>query len=98
LKKTKAIIWLAILGVIPIVLLLLPANFFDKGQSICISVLLLHRTCPGCGMTRAVQHLIHLDIDTALMYNKAVVIVFPIMLYLYVKEILRLVKVFKNDG
>ncbi|HQK96451.1 MAG TPA: DUF2752 domain-containing protein [Bacteroidia bacterium] len=96
MKKSKAKIWLMVLGIIPVVLLILPADFFDKGQSICISVLLLHRTCPGCGMTRAVQHLIHLDFQTAFMYNKAIVIVFPLMVYLYSKEILRLLNVIKN--
>lgn len=96
LKKSKAKLWLIVLGLIPLVLLILPANFFDKGQSICISVLLLHRTCPGCGMTRAVQHLIHFDFQTAYMYNKAIVAVFPLMVYLYLKEIVRLLNLIKN--
>jgi hypothetical protein len=50
-----------LLLVLPIVLWVLPASFFDKGQSLCLSVLLLDKTCYGCGITRAVQHCMHGD-------------------------------------
>jgi len=63
-----------IINIIGLTLLILPASFFDEGQSICISVLLLDKQCYACGMTRAVQRLIHFDIDAAANYNKLVFI------------------------
>ncbi|MFK7908881.1 MAG: DUF2752 domain-containing protein [Chitinophagales bacterium] len=80
LKKT-------ILIALPIVLLALPADFFDNGQSICISVLLLDMECYGCGMTRAIQHLIHLDIESAMHYNKISLFVLPCLIFLWYEEI-----------
>ncbi len=69
---------------VPIVLLILPSTFFDTGQSLCLSVLLLDMECYGCGLTRAVQHLIHLEFATAYEYNKMVVLVFPILVWLWI--------------
>lgn len=69
--------------IVPVVLLLLPADFFDYGPPICLSRLLLHVDCPGCGLTRATQHLIHAEWRTALSYNPAVIVTTPILLWLW---------------
>ncbi|MCS7189005.1 MAG: DUF2752 domain-containing protein, partial [Bacteroidia bacterium] len=53
----------------PVVLLFLPADFFDQGPPLCPSRILLDIECPGCGLTRATQHLIHLDWQKAIDYN-----------------------------
>ncbi|MFM6935572.1 MAG: DUF2752 domain-containing protein [Flavobacteriales bacterium] len=66
-------------------LCLLPASFFDHGQSICLSVLLFNKECLGCGMTRAIQHLIHVDFESAWKFNKLVVLVAPILCFLWIK-------------
>jgi hypothetical protein len=71
-------------------LLLLPADFFDQGQSICISVLLLDKECYGCGMTRAVQHLIHFDFNAAWQYNKLSFVVLPLFIGMFIWELKRL--------
>ncbi len=47
----------------------LPADMFDHTPSICLWHLLGFGPCPGCGMTRAVWHLLHLEFRTALHYN-----------------------------
>lgn len=64
---------------IPIILVSLPASFFDQGQSLCLSVLLLDQECFACGLTRAVQHLVHCEFQAAWQFNKLVVLVFPIL-------------------
>lgn len=64
------------------VLLYLPADHFDEGQSICISVVLFDRECYACGMTRGVQHLLHFDFAEAAAFNKLSFIVLPLGLYL----------------
>jgi Protein of unknown function (DUF2752) len=72
-------LWMAI----PLLLWIVPADYFDYGTSICPSQVLLHKECPGCGLTRAVQHAMHLDLVSAWHFNKLVVIIFPIMIMLY---------------
>ncbi|MGC2241835.1 MAG: DUF2752 domain-containing protein [Acidimicrobiia bacterium] len=39
---------------------------FDHGPTTCPFALLTGVACPGCGMTRAVSHLLHGDIATAI--------------------------------
>src|SRR5215203_3704176 len=78
---TKAIA----LVVIPLILFLLPRNFFDKGQSLCLFTLLTGENCFGCGMTRACMHIIHLDFIGAANFNKIAFIVFPIISILYLQ-------------
>ncbi|WP_413468664.1 DUF2752 domain-containing protein [Lishizhenia sp.] len=65
---------------IPLLLLFLPATYFDEGQSICPSKLLFNKECPGCGITRSVQHAIHLDFQASWDYNKLIIIVLPLLL------------------
>jgi hypothetical protein len=72
---------------IPFVLWILPANFFDEGPSICISKLITEVDCPGCGITRATQHAWHFDFQTAWNYNKMIVVVGPLLLWLYLQEL-----------
>ena len=88
-------IFLIILITGPFVLLWLPKTFFDEGKSVCISILLFHTSCYGCGMTRAIQHLIHLDFKGAWQYNKLSFIVLPILSILVIKEIFRIKKMFR---
>jgi hypothetical protein len=68
---------------LPLVLLLLPADFFDQGQTLCLSKLLAGVECHGCGMTRAIMHLIHLDFRGAAGFNKLCFIVFPVLSFLW---------------
>lgn len=82
---------------IPLVLLVLPADFFDTGRAVCLSVVLFGKTCYGCGITRAVHHLIHLEFLEAYNFNKLVVLVFPLISYLYLKEIVSVYFKMKNN-
>jgi hypothetical protein len=81
---------------VPIVLLALPADFFDDGQTVCLSVALFDQECPGCGMTRGIQHLLHLDFMSAASFNKLSFVVFPLLIYLWMKEILRQVSILRK--
>ncbi|MBK9504505.1 MAG: DUF2752 domain-containing protein [Chitinophagales bacterium] len=86
-NKSYNIAYIGGLLLIPLVLIALPADFFDTGQSICLSVVLLDTECYGCGMTRAIQHLVHLDFHTAAGFNKLAFIVAPLLIFLMVSEI-----------
>lgn len=98
-KEKKTIFSKIKLGLLflPAILIFLPANFFDNGQTVCISKLLLNVECFGCGMTRAIQHAIHLEFKTAYQYNKLVVIVLPLLLYVYFQEMINFSKKGKNN-
>jgi hypothetical protein len=76
--------------------LILPSDFFDSGDSICLSVFFFNLECYACGMTRSIQHLIHLDFPTAYNYNKLSFIVFPLLAFSYSKEIKRVYGVLKE--
>ena len=68
---------------LPLVLLVLPADYFDQGQSLCLSKVLAGVECFGCGMTRAIMHLIHLEFQVAAGFNKLCFIVFPVLSVLW---------------
>lgn len=96
LKKQLLKIYFGGIILIPIVLLVLPPNYFDNGQSVCVSVLLFDQECYGCGMTRGIQHLLHLDFLTAYEFNKLSLIVLPLLIYLWLNELRRTYKMIKN--
>lgn len=79
--------------VIPIVLLILPSDFFDSGQSICLSVLLFKMECYACGMTRACMHLIHFEFVDAYFYNPLAFIVVPLLTLLFILRLNRNLKI-----
>ena len=64
---------------IPIVLIALPATYFDNGKSLCISRILFNEECPACGLTRACMHLIHFEFEQAFEYNMMCFITFPVI-------------------
>ena len=92
IKKYIIRTYFGILLISPIVLILLPATFFDSGNTICLSVLLLNLECYACGLTKAIQHLIHLEFNEAIKFNKLSIIVFPILIISYLRELFRVYK------
>jgi hypothetical protein len=95
-RKQKGYLSIALLSIIGLTLIILPANYFDEGQSLCLSVILLNKQCYACGMTRAVQHIIHFDFATAASYNKLAFIVVPLGIFMTLKEIYE--RFFKNNN
>jgi len=80
---------------VPISLLLLPKDFFDNGESICLSKILFNVECYGCGMTRACMHLIHLDFEQAYAYNMISFIAFPLLCVVWVQWFIKEFKMFR---
>ena len=96
--KNKLFIKIAFLGflfVFPMVLLVLPSNFFDNGKSVCLSQLLADKECFGCGMTRAIMHLIHLEFEEAFAYNMLSFIVLPLLGLLWIQWFIKELKLYK---
>jgi hypothetical protein len=84
LKKNIGKVLLILLLVGPFLLLFLPADYFDSGESICLSVYLFDLQCLGCGLTRGVMHLIHLDFKEAWEFNKLSFLVVPIAILFWI--------------
>ena len=69
---------------------LLPMVSLDKLEgkhSICLVKNLFGVECYGCGITKAVIACVQLDFIRAFNYNKLIVIVMPLLVYLSAKEV-----------
>ncbi|MBK9190440.1 MAG: DUF2752 domain-containing protein [Crocinitomicaceae bacterium] len=77
---------------LPVWLLLSPANYFDAGESICPSKVFFGKECPGCGMTRATQHMIHFDFNEAWNFNKLSFFILPVLGFLYARIFYKFLK------
>jgi hypothetical protein len=87
-QKIGLAFWLAL----PLFLLIMPADYFDYGRALCPSKRFLNLECPGCGLTRAVQHAIHFQFEEAWNLNRGILIVLPSLIVLYVHILGRLLK------
>lgn len=77
--------WITIIA--PFILLFIPANYFDEGQSICLSKMLANIECYACGLTKGVMHFIHFEFEKAWGYNKLTFIVVPLLFPLWLKSV-----------
>lgn len=74
------------LAAAPLVLWILPSDFFDRGGvTVCLSVLIFDIECWGCGLTRAVMHLHHFEFSDAAYFNPLVFLVYPLLVLLWFK-------------
>ena len=85
--------WRAItVGLLPAFVYLIPREWlFDEGHTLCLFHNLTGQECWGCGMTRALVSVAYLDFEAAWGYNRAVVVVAPLLLYIWLKWILCLI-------
>lgn len=51
---------------------------------ICIYKILTGKECFNCGMTRAFLSILHFKFSQAVKYNKNVIVVFPLTMFLYI--------------
>ncbi|HEX6427926.1 MAG TPA: DUF2752 domain-containing protein, partial [Niastella sp.] len=89
------IVKLAVIVITPIVLLILPANFFDDGESICLSQVFFHVECYACGMTRACMHLIHFEFEEAYAYHMMSFIALPLLGLIWIKWGIKEFRIYK---
>jgi hypothetical protein len=72
---------------VPVVFVLVPTSYFLHGPTLCLVKNLFGIECPGCGMTRALSALVHADFITAVKFNRAVVIVGPLLGYILLRAV-----------
>lgn len=76
---------------LPVVFLIVPTSYIESFQSVCFFKGIFGENCPGCGMTRAVSCVFHGAFMKAYGYNRLVAVVFPLLAYVWLKGLVRMV-------
>ena len=72
---------------LPAALFLLSPAWLERQPSLCLSQLLFKRSCPGCGITRALAWSLHGEFSKAWLYNKRVVVVLPLLVLVWMRTV-----------
>ena len=88
-KQLKTGGWekLALYILLPIVFFLIPTSWLEKHPPPCLSRMLFGVRCPGCGMSRAMSCAVHGNFKKAFYYNKLVVVVLPLLVREWWREV-----------
>jgi hypothetical protein len=73
---------------------LVPARWVEMAPPVCVFRNLFGISCPGCGMTRAFSALLHADLSAAMGYNRLVLVVFPILCAVIVRDVAKLISAY----
>lgn len=76
---------------IPDVLYLIPLDWFCSQPSICIYKFFTGHECYGCGITRAILFVLHFQYSHAFQLNRGIIIIFPLLLILWIKSIIKVI-------
>ena len=80
-------------ALLPLALYFIPReSFFEHTHTLCLVHCLTGEECWGCGMSRALLSLMYLDFESAWAYHRGVVVVVPVLAWLWLKWIYRLTK------
>ncbi|MDR1725377.1 MAG: DUF2752 domain-containing protein [Bacteroidales bacterium] len=83
-KTRRRILFFTFL-LLPFFLWLIPVEWLNEQHSLCLFRNIFGIKCFGCGITRAVLSVLHFDFKTAFDYNKLIVIVFPLLLFVWIR-------------
>ena len=95
-SRASNLFFLILYLLVPVILYCIPAERIFHGHQLCLFHNFLGVDCWGCGMTRAIFSLMYLDFPGAWEYNRLVVFVAPLLLYLYLKLIYKTVQKIRN--
>ena len=87
-KKLNMVIFRTGILLIPVALYFVPVEWLNSQHSICLFKNITGHECWGCGMTRSVISAIQLHFEDAFHYNKLVLFIFPVLVYLWAKTLL----------
>lgn len=96
LTNTFLVCKLCLLLLLPFLLSILSLDELEGKRSICLFKNLFGIECYGCGITKAIIASVQFDFVRAFEYNKLVIIVVPLIVYLWIKEVIRCAKVLKG--
>ena len=83
---------------IPIAIWLVNYQSTDNDFSFCVFKNLFGIKCYGCGLTRGLSAMLHLDLKRMYELNKLNIITIPLLSFLYVKEVHKLYSKQKNSA
>ena len=86
-KELKKALIVLIIGICYYILF----SFFKIGIP-CIFNKLTGLLCPSCGATRMADRIFHLDFKAAYSYNKALFLLFPVILIIFIYEEIKYIK------
>jgi len=81
-------IMLGVLLFMPAIIFFMPISTMDQYGSICLIKAVTGHECPGCGMSHAIYNVLHLNFTDAFSYNKLVIVIFPLLSYIWLKKII----------
>lgn len=68
---------------LPFFIIFFPQEWFNSSRDICLSQILLNKTCPGCGLTRATISITQFRFQDAWQLNKLSFIIYPFLVMIY---------------
>jgi hypothetical protein len=71
----------------PILLYFLPIEWLNGRHSVCLIKNIFGVECFGCGITRSIVSTIQFRFTEAYYYNKLIIIVFPLLVYVWGKTL-----------
>ena len=99
LKETRSqCIKLLLLLILPVVLYTIPTEGIYNGDSICIYTRIFGVECWGCGITRAIFSALYLRFAEAWEYNRFVVVVMPILIFEWLRAVIKYSKHILNEA
>ena len=94
LKITK----LLVTALIPVVLYAIPIESICNGNTICVFTNIFGVECWGCGITRAIFSALHFRFYDAWEYNPLFVVVLPLLLFFWMRTVVRQLRTIKGDN
>ncbi len=90
-------------GIDILLLIMFPVLFYAavkilmlSNNSICLFKFITGHECWGCGITRAFNELFSLHFQKAYEYNPRIIIVAPLMLFIWISTLIREIKLRKS--
>ena len=93
-SRKNIIIFLFVLF-LPFIFYLIANILIKYNICICIWKNIFHKECWGCGITRAFLALINLDIKSAINYNSKILIIAPLLIYIWIRAVINAMKSIK---
>jgi len=97
-KRLIRAITIATLIGIPVAFAMVPVDQVSAGPTLCLHKRFTGNDCMGCGMTRAFSALLHGDLWRAWDFNRGVIVVAPLIAWLWFRELLRHVRAWRHES
>jgi hypothetical protein len=92
-NRRKITAGLVVWALMPLAIFALPVDYIiQHPHSICLFKNITGHDCPSCGLTRATLLCMHFRYSEAFMFNKLIVAVFPLLMYIWWRNFYKQIK------